>query len=73
MYTVLLPPGVNSIAVNKHIISSMGTICFDIKQIHYFVKLCTFEFHVILKINGEYLLKYHQSTGLCNKYGMCSV
>jgi hypothetical protein len=73
MYAVLLPPGVNSIAANKHIISSMVTIRFDIKQIHYFVKLCTFEFHVILKINGEYILKYQQSTGLCNKYGMCSV
>jgi hypothetical protein len=51
--TVLLPPGVNSVVVNKHIISSMSTICFDIKQIHYFLKLCTFELHVIIKINGK--------------------
>lgn len=73
MCTVLLLPGVNSIPVNKYIISSRSTICFDIKQINYFLKLCTFEFHVILKTNGDYLLKYQQSIGLFNKYGMCSV
>jgi hypothetical protein len=73
MCTVLLPSGVNTIAVNKYIISGMSTICFDIKQIHYFLKLCTFEFHVILKTNGDYLLKYRQSIRVCNKYGMCSL
>ena len=73
MCTVLLPPDVNSIAVNKYIISSMSTICFDIKQIRYFLKLCIFEFHVILKTNVDYLLKYHPSTGVGNKYGMCSL
>lgn len=76
MYTVLLPPGVDSNAVNQYIISSISTIWFDIKQVHCFLKLCTFEFHVILKtistiywnIMNQLVFVINMECALCEAY-----